>query len=366
MKSKLASALSLSVLTGVGLWAAGCTSSAGSPPGREAPLTAAVPRQETLPPAEPDAAVPPSAAAALASAADTDAADAGASGDAPPAATSPPEAPAPSPGVNETAAAAAASQAAAEAAAEGREAVTAVVYAGSSANAEAEAFPAALDKKTVSMPVLNYHSIGHDPGNSLVLAPDKFAAQMSYLAEHGFTPLSLTEFILILEKKKPAPPKPVLLTFDDGYEDNFEHAMPVLQKHQFPATLFMSPGVAGQDGYLNWEQVKQMHESGWDIQPHGMTHPHLPKLSPEKQKEEITEARRLIEEKLGTKADVFCYPYGEFNKTTLSVLEEAGFRYAFTIRQGWTTSAQPPLELKRIYVNGKERLSEWVRRLSKP
>jgi peptidoglycan/xylan/chitin deacetylase (PgdA/CDA1 family) len=128
--------------------------------------------------------------------------------------------------------------------------------------------------------------------------------------------------------------------------------------------LFMSPGAVGQEGYVNWEQVEAMHKAGWDIMPHGMTHPHLPELTAEKQKEEITEARRQIEERLGTTADVFCYPYGEFDKHTLTILQEEGFRYAFTIEQGMTTSKQHPFKLTRIYVNAKDSLRIWSRKLS--
>ncbi|MBD0379556.1 polysaccharide deacetylase family protein [Paenibacillus sp. WST5] len=217
--------------------------------------------------------------------------------------------------------------------------------------------------KEISIPVLNYHSIGNEPGNTLVLHPDKLAKQLEYLKEHEYTPLTMSDFILILEKKLTPPSKPVLLTFDDGYTDNYELAMPLLKQYGYPATLFMSPGAVGQPDYLNWEQVKEMHEAGWDIHPHGMTHPYLSKLSVEKQKEEITEARRLIEEQLGTTADVFCYPYGAFNSKTLTILKDAGFRYAFTIEQGRTTSSQKPFQLKRIYVNGEDSLAAWSRKL---
>lgn len=218
--------------------------------------------------------------------------------------------------------------------------------------------------KEVSIPVLNYHSIGKEPDNSLVLDPDKFAKQMEYLSAEGYTPLTLSDFTQMLEKKKMPPAKPVLLTFDDGYADNYQLAMPVLKKYGFHAALFMSPGLVGQEGYLNWEQVKEMHEAGWDIEPHGLTHSNLAMLKEAEQRYEITEARRQIEERLGVKADIFCYPYGQYNKTTLAILKREGFRYAFTIKQGRATSSQPPLELKRIYVNGKDSLAEWIRKLS--
>jgi peptidoglycan/xylan/chitin deacetylase (PgdA/CDA1 family) len=173
----------------------------------------------------------------------------------------------------------------------------------------------------------------------------------------------LADFLLILEQKKQPPSKPVLLTFDDGYSDNYEFAMPILQRHQFPATIFISPGSIGQTGYLDWKQVKEMHLADWDIQPHGMTHPHLPQLSTKEQQQEIMNAREQIEAQLGTIADIFCYPYGEYNEKTLEVLRNGGFRYAFTIMQGRTEASQPPLQLKRLFVNGEESLRTWMKKL---
>ncbi|MFC5452938.1 polysaccharide deacetylase family protein [Paenibacillus aestuarii] len=220
-------------------------------------------------------------------------------------------------------------------------------------------------KRVVAIPVLNYHSIGDSPGNIYMLRPDHFARQMDYLAAHQYTPLTLQEFALILEKKKVAPDKPVLLTFDDGYASNYELAMPVLKSHDFPATVFILPGMVGQGAYLSWPQIREMRENKWDVQPHTMTHPHLPQLAAEAQREEIVTSRHEIERQLGTVADVFAYPYGEYNETTLGILQEAGFRYAFTTLPGMATSAQPPLELHRIVVQEGDSFRTWKRKLKK-
>lgn len=219
----------------------------------------------------------------------------------------------------------------------------------------------------ISIPVLNYHSVAIDPGNIVVIPPDKLDAQMAYLHDNGYTPLSLEAFIRLLEgdSSEKAPEKPVLLTFDDGYLDNYEQAMPILAKYGFRATLFVSPGMTEQDGYLTWEQIKKMQAGGWDIQPHGMSHPHLPKLSADEQAYEIGEARKQIEERLGTKADIFCYPYGEHNKTTLKLLKHYGFRYAFTTEQGFATNEQSPYLLKRLFINGEEDLNAFAAKLPK-
>ncbi|NOU92180.1 polysaccharide deacetylase family protein [Paenibacillus sp. LMG 31456] len=219
--------------------------------------------------------------------------------------------------------------------------------------------------KPARIPVLNYHSITVDPGNPATITPEKFAAQMQYLSEKGYNPLTLKQFSDMIEGIDKGPDNPILLTFDDGYADNYEHAMPILKKLGFHATLFMSPGMV-EDGYfLNWDQVKEMHEAGWDIQPHGMTHPHLPTISAKNQAFEITEARFQIEQMLGTVADIYCYPYGEWDTSTLRILKEHNFRYAFTIEQGMTTPSQDRLKLKRIFVNGEESIEKWRYRFEK-
>ncbi|WP_261300809.1 polysaccharide deacetylase family protein [Paenibacillus andongensis] len=237
-----------------------------------------------------------------------------------------------------------------------------------SAPTQASASKVAAEERQheIAIPVLNYHSIGVEPGNTYVLHPDMFARQMDFLAAHHFTPLTLGDFARILEKKQPSPERPVLLTFDDGYANNAEVALPILQRHGFPATLFLSPGFIGQPGYLNWPQVKELSAAGWDIVPHGMTHPHLPQLSIEQQREEITESRRRIEQALGKSADVFAYPFGEYNEDTLKILKKAGFRYAFTTKDGNASSNQSPYEQNRIVVHGEDDLETWAQKLSYP
>jgi peptidoglycan/xylan/chitin deacetylase (PgdA/CDA1 family) len=220
-------------------------------------------------------------------------------------------------------------------------------------------------RKLPAIPVLNYHSVADVPGNTVVIHPDKLREQLQYLSDNEYHTLTMKEFTDIIEGKTDAPGKAVLLTFDDGYTNNYETAMPMLKEFGFHATLFMSPGMVEDSGYLNWAQVREMQANGWDILPHGMTHPELTDLEEADQAAEIVEARRLIEEQLSTPADIFCYPYGKYNKTTLKILEANGFRYAFTIDQGKTTSDQHPYKLKRIFVNGEEKLSSLVHKLTK-
>ncbi|WP_244163210.1 polysaccharide deacetylase family protein [Paenibacillus pectinilyticus] len=204
-------------------------------------------------------------------------------------------------------------------------------------------------------------------GNTYVLHPDTFARQMDYLAAHHFTPLTLAEFASVLEHKQPSPAHPVLLTFDDGYANNAEVALPILQKHDFPATIYLSTALVHTPGYLTWQQVKQLSAAGWDVASHTMTHPHLPKLSKKEQHEEILNSRAIIEHELGNQpANTFAYPYGEYNRATLRILKKAQFHYAFTTQEGWATSEQPPLELHRIVVDSQKPFEDWVHALTEP
>lgn len=245
-------------------------------------------------------------------------------------------------------------------------ALTAILLACFASSAQQSTASAAEAKTAhgIAIPVLNYHSIGVAPGNTYVLHPDVFTRQMDYLAAHHYTPLTLAEFASVLQRKRPSPAHPVLLTFDDGYANNAEVALPILQGHGFPATLFVSTSLIHTLGYLTWPQIKELSAAGWDIASHTMTHPHLPKLSKKEQREEILQARALIEQELGKPADSFAYPYGEYNRATLKILKQAKFRYAFTTKEGWATNKQPPLLLHRLVVDSQKPFEYWVAQLT--
>ncbi|MDF2725469.1 MAG: polysaccharide deacetylase family protein [Paenibacillus sp.] len=225
--------------------------------------------------------------------------------------------------------------------------------------------PAKAPVKTkFSIPVLNYHSIAVNPENNAVLDPKKLDEQMAYLVKEGYTTLTIKQFVDIWDGRAEAPAKPILLTFDDGYADNYTAAMPILKKYGLRATMFVSPGMSGHDGYYaDWDQIREMINNGWDIQPHGMTHPYLNTLSADKQREQISESIKQVKEQTGVDTLVFCYPYGTFNKNTLALLEEYGVRLAFTIDQGRTEPTQNPLQLKRIFVGGKESMATFINKL---
>ncbi|GIP38659.1 hypothetical protein J31TS4_19390 [Paenibacillus sp. J31TS4] len=213
------------------------------------------------------------------------------------------------------------------------------------------------------IPVLLYHSIADIPGNPVAMRPELFEAEMAYLAREGYTPLTLESFLRILYGNEPSPPKPVLLTFDDGYANNDTVARPVLERYGFPATLFFCPGFEGQEGYLTWKQVRRLQRAGWSIEPHTMNHVRLPDLDLVLQRREIVESKRAIEKRLGRRVLAFSYPYGEYDERTLEALRQTGIRYAFALKDDFASSDQPPLELRRLVASGDQTLEEWAHML---
>ena len=153
-----------------------------------------------------------------------------------------------------------------------------------------------------AVPVLNYHQVEVKDGNPLTLHPEQFEAQMAYLKEEGYTTVTIDELMDACENGAALPEKPVVITFDDGYEDNYEYAYPILQKYGFKATIFLIYDLTdAYPGYLTWNEIAEMKASGlMRFESHTMTHANLSKLTAEADlRHEIADSQRLLSEKLG-------------------------------------------------------------------
>ena len=155
----------------------------------------------------------------------------------------------------------------------------------------------ALMRSAPGIPVLNYHQVEEKDGNPLTLWPDQFEAQMAYLAEEGYTPITIDEMMDALENGAPLPEKPVIITFDDGYADNYEYAYPILKKYGFKATIFLIYDFTNTyPNYLTWDQINEMKESGLiHFESHTMTHANLAELtSVDELRHEIADSHDLL------------------------------------------------------------------------
>jgi peptidoglycan/xylan/chitin deacetylase (PgdA/CDA1 family) len=215
---------------------------------------------------------------------------------------------------------------------------------------KAAAEPAAA-KPPVGVPVLMYHQIGEEKGNDAVISASRFAEHMEYLHKHGYRTLTLDELADYLDGRAELPPKPVVLTFDDGYRDTYEIAMPLLKKYGFKSTLFIPAGEAEQR--YSWAELREMKAAGMEIGSHSFSHRDLGAMTPQRQAEEIGRSKEALDRNLGQDSRYFCYPNGSYNAETLRLLRANGFRLAVTIEPGWVKRGDNPLLLKRVWMGNE-------------
>ncbi|MFD1175610.1 polysaccharide deacetylase family protein [Paenibacillus puldeungensis] len=217
---------------------------------------------------------------------------------------------------------------------------------------------------SIKIPVLAYHSVSNSGiKNRFTVSTAEFQQQMKFLHDEGYKTISLEQFRAILQGKVKNNGKQILITFDDGYENTYTEAYPIMKQYGYIATLFVITDWMDGHNYINWDQAKLLHHSGWDIMPHTKNHKSLPLLTREDQLDEIRSAKQTIEKHLRSKVRVFAYPYGFRDKTTVDILKGNGFDYAFTFENGITDASQDPLLMKRLIVWGTKSLMSFEEEL---
>lgn len=182
-------------------------------------------------------------------------------------------------------------------------------------------------------PILGYHRVLPSGGaDTPTLTPESFRRQAEIIAAR-WRPISLATLVDSLEGKCRLKPRSVVVTFDDGTDDTFHHAYPILARLRVPATVFLIAGSIGQPDYLNWEQIKQMSGEGFTFGSHGLTHDYLPSLPLEQARRSLAEARKLLK-KNGLAADLLSYPAGGFTPDIQGIAREEGYRAACTTNRG--------------------------------
>jgi peptidoglycan/xylan/chitin deacetylase (PgdA/CDA1 family) len=213
--------------------------------------------------------------------------------------------------------------------------------------------------------ILMYHNIDLSPKNAripnLYVKPGMFRFQMWYLKIAGFKVMPIKELVAAVEAGE-ASRNMVAITFDDGYEDFYKNAYPVLKGYGYPSTVYVVPGLVGKDNIwdsqneavkkplMTWDQIQEVSRNGVEIGSHTRSHPQLATLSGEALKEELAGAKRDIEEHLGREVDHFCYPYGNYNDDVKSEVIKAGYRYAVVTQRGHVLKGSDPLALRRVPV----------------
>lgn len=199
-----------------------------------------------------------------------------------------------------------------------------------------------------AIPILMYHEIGDGP-NSLYVADQRFSEQMLYLYNHGYQVVSLTQAREMLFAGESCS-KVVALTFDDGYRSFYAKVWPLLKIYNFSATVFVITDFIGQGNYLSWDQIKEMNHNGIDIGSHSLNHPSLPCLNTAGLIQQISASKDCLEIN-GINTKSFCYPSGQYNKSTVNQVVNSGYQSAVTTKYGIASSNDSPYLLPRLRVS---------------
>jgi len=204
------------------------------------------------------------------------------------------------------------------------------------------------------VPVLNYHQINDTTHTPLTLSASEFEAQIKYLAKEGYTTITPEQLSDHLESGKELPAKPILLTFDDGYKDNYQVAYPILQKYNFTATIFViSDFVNTYDRYLTWDQIKEMSSSGFSFESHTLSHVTLTNVADDNElRKQLINSKQGLEWRLGKKVEYLAYPCGKYDQRVIDATKAAGYRGAFTINLGRDKTSSTAYYLNRIPIFG--------------
>ncbi len=231
--------------------------------------------------------------------------------------------------------------------------------------------PSGVYSWTLQVPILMYHYISVPPADAdiyrtdLSVAPENFRAQLQYLADSGYQTVDLYDLTLAITAKRDLPPKPVIITMDDGYRDNYDNAFPLLKEFGMQATFFVVTQFIdeGREDYMTWDMVKEMAAAGMRIEPHSKTHPDLSGQPYDYVLYEILSAQQTIAAQIGYTPRYFCFPGGRYDATTIQVLQDMDMWGAVTTQGGMYHGFDNRYEWSRLrmrYTTGMGEFAQMV------
>lgn len=229
-----------------------------------------------------------------------------------------------------------------------------------------------------AVPILVYHEVSPSPEPAFrryTVTAAQFARQMRWLAIFGYEPVDMDTLVRARSGKGSLPRRPVVITFDDGFQGSIDHALPVLQAHGFTAVFFLVTGYMGRaSGWLvpelalelaimSWPTARALVDAGFQCGAHTVTHPRLAGLDPARLQAELVDARNQLEDELGRPVLHLAYPYGSFDDAVQASAAKAGYLSACTTRPGLSGTDDDLLALRRVSVYGHENLFDFACRL---
>ena len=213
------------------------------------------------------------------------------------------------------------------------------------------------------IPILMYHEIAvvserqkrvrtTNPDYSLSI--QKFTQQMDYLQKNAYQALTLDEFN---NERLSRDHKSIIITFDDGWIDNYTHGFPILQERQLTATIFIVTSFVGQQSYLNWSQIREMHAAGISIQSHTVSHRPLALLDEVEILAELENSKKTIEDHLGTVVNFLSVPHGMVSGSVIAGARKVGYQAVCSSEPGFSHKTGNPAVLKRVNIADRYSIS---------
>lgn len=221
-----------------------------------------------------------------------------------------------------------------------------------------------LTQDNIGIPILYYHSVSPSADNEVIITPEVLKSELQYLKDEGYTTLTLSEANDYLLNNSPIPSKSIVITFDDGYMDNYDNAFPILKELEMTATIFCITSKLDGSYYLSPSAIKEMSDYGIDIQSHTITHPKLDSLTYDEQLIELKESKKTLESITGKPVTSIAYPFGNFNDDTIKAAKIAGYSLGFTTNRGLADRNDNALKIDRIYVSSNYDLKTFKEILS--
>jgi peptidoglycan/xylan/chitin deacetylase (PgdA/CDA1 family) len=221
------------------------------------------------------------------------------------------------------------------------------------------------------IPIITYHKISDQKEFGLTtVSTAQFADQMNYLDLNGYKTVRFKD----LSSYENLPKKPIIITFDDGYESVYHNAVPILSKYNFKSVIFVLTDFLGKYNiweaatfqqkyrHLSKDQILELSDRGHEIASHGNQHRYLPLLNSKDLKEEIEDSKSYLESLLKEEITTFCYPYGRYSTKILDKVQQAGYAYA-TSNLRLTNEKENPYCLQRRSVYSNDSLSKFISKI---
>ena len=223
------------------------------------------------------------------------------------------------------------------------------------------------------LPCFTYHHVDPKLKNSIAITPATFEAQLKVLKDEGYSPITARQLVQHHEKGTPLPAKPVMITFDDGWKNQYQYAAPLLRKYGFVATFFVNPQLIGRgSAYMTRDMLVALEKAGDDIESHTWTHLALTRRPADNPLDfqnsimrQMTLADSWLSQVVGHKPVALCYPFGYYDVESVSRAKAAGYKAAFTTDEG-VADARPwdAMIMKRFTINRADSIAGFKARLN--